>query len=160
MPAPLTYATALPYLLGLGVRFEPIGRSELTYTGDASAQAKYPLLLVEGDAPGSELFDTARPTGVETFTVAVQVLTQDEDTRTATTADLLALTNTWADQLTQQLRDERQQQLVSVNKLPLAGVAGGALATGWRVELTLKVVKDFNRNATRDLFAPEPTASI
>ena len=150
VPAPLTYATAFAYLLGLGKRFEPIGRSELTYTGEASEAAKYPLLLVEGDAPGSELFDGARPTGVETFTLAVQVLTQGPDP-----AALLALTNGWADALTEQVRHERRQQLVGINKLPIVGVGGGALATGWRVELTLKLTKDIDREATQTLFAAE-----
>ena len=155
VPAPLTYASAFAYLLGLGVRFSLIGRSELTYTGEASEAAKYPLLLVEGDAPGSELFDAVRPTGVETFTVAVQVLTTPTDNRAPHMAEVLALTNGWADALTEQLRHERRQQLVGVNKLPIVGVGGGALATGWRLELTLKLVKDLDRAATEILFTPE-----
>lgn len=160
MPAPLTYDNCLAYLLGLGERFSLIGRSELTYTGEASEGAKYPLLLVEGDAPGSEVFDAARPTGVETFTVAVQVLTTDPDTRAHTTRALLAQTNAWADSLTEQLRQERQGQLAQVSKLPIPAAAGGALATGWRLELTLRIVKGLNRQTNRDLFSPEPTNTI
>jgi hypothetical protein len=152
---PLTYDTALDYLEKLGKRFTLIGRSELTYTGEASADSKYPLLLVEGDAPGSEIFDTSRPTGVETFTVSVQVLNQSADNKAATTRKLLAQTNAWADQLTEQLRQERPQQLVNVNKLPLPGQAGGSLATGWRLELTLKIAKEVDRATNKDLFTPE-----
>jgi hypothetical protein len=155
MRAPLTYDTALDYLESLGKRFSLIGRAELTYTGEASAEAKYPLLLIEGDAPGSEIFDVSRPTGVETFTVAVQVLNQSTDNRTLTTRALLVQTNAWADGLTEQLRQERPGQLVNVNKLPLPGAAGGSLATGWRVELTLKIVKQVDRSTNSTLFTPE-----
>lgn len=155
MSAPLTYANVFAYLLDLGVRFSLIGRSELTYSGEAVAADGYPLLLVEGDAPGSEVFDASRPTGVESFTVAVQVLTQQPDPKPADLQVLLVATNAWADSLTEQLRTERPQQLLSINKLPLPGQAGTDLACGWRLELTLKIVKDINRTTNRALFAPE-----
>jgi hypothetical protein len=155
MPAPLTYATVFAYLLDLGVRFSLIGRSELTYSGEAVAAQGYPLLLVEGDAGGSEIFDANRPTGVESFTVAVQVLTQQADPKPADLEALLATTNAWADSLTEQLRHERPQQLLGVNKLALPGQAGSDLACGWRLELTIKLVKGIDRTTNRALFAPE-----
>jgi hypothetical protein len=156
MSAPLTYSSAFAYLLGLGERFEPIGRSELTLTGEPSGLLSYPLLLIEADPLGSEMVGAGgMPTGLESFTIAVQVL----DNRERPTQDgLLAMleqTNRWADQLTQQLRDERGGQLESVSKLPLPGQAGTDLACGWRVELRLKIAKEVNRQTNRDLFAPE-----
>ncbi|RZK55440.1 MAG: hypothetical protein EOO59_10585 [Hymenobacter sp.] len=156
MPAPLTYATAFDYLLSLGRRFSLIGRAELTFTGEASAAAKYPLLLIEADPQGSETIGNGGvPTGADTFTIAVQVLTQQPDPTPADLQAMLVQTNGWADSLTQQLRDERPQQLAGVNKLSIPGTAGTALACGWRVELQLKIVKDLNRTTNRDLFAPE-----
>jgi hypothetical protein len=147
---PLTYATCLPYLLGLGVRFSEIGRSELTLTGQASDKARYPLLLVE-----AEMFGNETTPGSDTFTVAVQVLTKPERFDEAQVLALLDQTNTWVDCLTQQLRDERGGQLASVSKLPLPGQAGADMAIGWRVELQLKLAKGIDRNANKDLFTPE-----
>lgn len=155
MPAPLTYANVFDYLLDLGVRFSLIGRSELTFTGEAVAAEGYPLLLVEGDPQGSEIIDNGRPVGADTFTIAVQVLAFQADPKPADLQELLRQTNAWADSLAEQLRHERPQQLWAVSKLALPGQAGSNLACGWRVELTLKVVKDINRTTNRDLFAPE-----
>ena len=155
MAPPLTYETAFDYLLALGLHFSPIGRSELTFTGEASAEAKYPLLLIEADSQGSELIgEGQRPTGQDSFTIAVQVLTQPGPAANTPHA-MLALTNTWADSLCEQLRLERPGQLAGVNKLSLPGIAGTALAYGWRVELQLKVAKNIDRTANRDLFTPE-----
>ena len=153
----LTYATIFPYLLGLGQRFVSIGRAEFTLDGQALAAEGYPLLLIEADAQGSELIgDRGRPTGQDTFTVAVQVLDHRGNPTEADLLAMLAATNTWADQLTQQLRDERPGQLGTVNKLALPGQAGTDLATGWRLELTLKVEKDLDRTTNAGLFAPLP----
>jgi hypothetical protein len=159
MPAAplLTFATVLPYLVGLGQRFSEIGRAELTLTGAASGELPYPLLLVEGDPMGNEIIDPSRPTGVETFTVAVQVLTQHPRPTPAELQGLLIQTNGWADSLTEQLRSERGGQLMGVSKLPLPGEAGADLACGWRVELQFKLAKSINRNTNAALFTPETT---
>jgi hypothetical protein len=155
MSAPLTYANAFDYLLGLGRRFSLIGRAELTFTGEAVAAEGYPLLLVEGDPQGSELIDAGRPVGSDSFTIAVQVLLQQADPNAADLAHMLQQANAWADSLTEQLRYERPQQLWGVNKLALPGQAGSDLACGYRVELTLKLVKEIDRTTNRDLFATE-----
>jgi hypothetical protein len=157
MPASalLTYATALPYLVGLGLRFSLIGRAELTLTGEPSASAEYPLLLVEADPQGSEVIDPSRPTGVDTFTFAVQVLDKRENPSADDLLAMLTQANGWTDQLTEQLRHERPGQLVGVNKLPLPGQAGSALACGQRVELQLKLAKGIDRTTNRDLFTKE-----
>ncbi|MGI4834642.1 MAG: hypothetical protein ACRYFK_14395 [Janthinobacterium lividum] len=150
----LTYATALDYLLSLGVRFSLIGRSALTFSGEAPAGQAYPVLLVEGDAQGNESQQTP---GLDVFTAAVQVLAMPASSE-PTTEQLQALlveTNTWVDMLSEQLRQERSGQLAGVNKLCLPGIAGGAMACGWRVELQLKLAKQLNRTTNGALFAPE-----
>ena len=156
MPAPLTYASAFAYLFGLGERFEPIGRSELTLTGESGGLLPYPLLLIEADPLGSELVAAGgMPTGVESFTISMQVLDQRERPTQDALLAMLEETNRWANQLTQQLRDERPGQLESVSKLPLPGQAGTDLACGWRLELRLKIAKEVNRQTNCDLFTPE-----
>jgi hypothetical protein len=156
MPASLlTYATAFPYLVGLGQRFSLIGRAELTLTGEASGELGYPLLLIEADPSGNEIIDPTRPTGLDTFTIAVQVLTQAPNPTQADLVLMLEQTNGWVDNLTEQLRKERGGQLAGVNKLSLPGQAGTDLACGWRVELQLKLAKDINRNTNAGLFTPE-----
>lgn len=156
MPAPLTYETAFDYLLGLARRFSPIGRGELTFTGEAPESAKYPLVLVEADPQGSEIIGNGGvPTGLDSFTIAVQVLTQHESPKPTDLAAMLAQTNKWVDSLAEQLRTERPQQLAGLSRLALPGQAGSALACGWRVELTLKLAKAIDRNANKDLFTPE-----
>lgn len=156
MSGPLTYESAFDYLLGLGLRFSPIGRSELTFSGEPAEGAEYPLVLVEADPQGSELIgEGQRPTGQDSFTIAVQVLTQAKSTATADLHAAQVQTNSWVDSLCEQLRHERPQQLAGVGRLALPGVAGSALACGWRVELQLKVVKNIDRDATRALFTPE-----
>lgn len=150
----LTYATALDYLLALGVRFQPIGRSELTFTGEATQGQPYPLLLVEGDAQGNESPQTP---GLDVFTIAVQVLTQasTDSPLPEELQELLRQTNAWVDCLTEQVRQERSGQLAGVSKLCLPGQAGSDLACGWRVELQLKLAKELNRTTNASLFAPE-----
>jgi hypothetical protein len=156
MPAPLlTYATVLPYLVGLGQRFSLIGHAELTLTGEASGELGYPLLLVEADPSGNEIIDPSRPTGLDTFTIAVQVLTQHPSPTQADLVLMLEQTNGWADNLTEQLRKERGSQLAAVSKLSLPGQAGSDLACGWRVELQFKLAKSINRNTNADLFTSE-----
>jgi hypothetical protein len=156
MPAPLTYESAFNYLLGLGRRFLPIGRSELTFTGEAAEGTTYPLLLVEADPQGAELIGNGgTPSGLDSFTIAVQVLMQQESPKPADLQAMLVQTNKWADSLAEQLRAERPGQLAGMNKLSLPGVAGSALACGWRVELQLKVAKDIDRTINRDLFTKE-----
>jgi hypothetical protein len=158
MPAPLlTYATAFPYLVGLGQRFSLIGRAELTLTGEVSGELGYPLLLIEADPSGNEIIDPSRSTGLDTFTIAVQVLTQAPSPTQADLLLMLEQTNDWADNLTEQLRKERGGQLANINKLPLPGQAGTDLACGWRVELQFKLAKAINRNTNATLFEAETT---
>lgn len=152
----LTYATTLAYLLRLGERFQPIGRSELSYEGLVQAAEGYPLLVVEGEVQGQDIYREATPTGVESLTFAVQVLTQPSGRQPepAGLSDLLAQTKEWAEALTEQVRREQPGQLVGVNKVALPGSAGSDLATGWRVELTLKLQNPIDRAASAALFDP------
>ena len=150
MPVPTTPFTAqLAYLLGLGTRHLEIGRAELTSDGQASGNTRYPLVLVEADVQGSET-----NAGLDTLTFAIQVLDMPERIDPRTGPDLLGTTKTWADELTQQLRDEQPGALAGVNYLALPGQAGSDLATGWRMELQLKVPKQIDRNANAAKFAP------
>jgi len=154
----LTYATTFDYLLRLGERFTPIGRSELSYEGLFNAADGYPLLVVEGEVQGQDVYRDTTPTGVESLTYAVQVLTQPAAGRApqpAGQAELLAQTKEWAEALAEQLRREHPGCLVGVNKLALPGTAGTALATGWRVELTLKLQNPIDRTASAALFTPQ-----
>lgn len=153
----LTYATTFDYLLRLGERFHLIGRSELSYEGLVKAAGGYPLLVVEGEVQSQDVYRDATPSGVESITYAVQVLTQPEAGRQpdpAGVAGLLALTKEWAEALCEQLRREHPGCLAGVNKVALPAVAGGALATGWRVELTLKLQNPLDRVASAALFDP------
>ena len=151
---PLTYATAHEYLLQLGRRFAPIGRAQLSYDG-LLVDAEYPLLVVEGDSQGSDVLrEGSQPTGVESFTVAVQVLTMPERADATLLPAMLAETKGWAEALNEQLRQEHAGCLLNVGWLALPGVAGTDLATGWRVELTLKLRKDIDRTVSAALFTP------
>ena len=156
MSGPLTYESAFAYLLSLGERFTPIGRSALTFSGEPPEGSEYALVLVEADPQGSEIIgEGQRPTGQDSFTIAVQVLTQAASTAVLDLHAAQVLTNSWVDMLCEQLRKERPGQLVGANRLALPGVAGSALACGWRVELQLKLVKDIDRAAIAALFTPQ-----
>jgi len=151
----LTYATTFDYLQHLGQRFQPIGRAELSYEGLVTATDGYPLLVVEGEVQGQDIYRDATPSGVESFTYAIQVLTLPERAPGPTElAELLVQTKGWADALCEMLRHEHSGCLVGVNKVALPNSAGGNLATGWRVELTLKLQNPIDRGAALALFDP------
>lgn len=149
MPTPSPFAAQLDYLVALGRRHLAIGRAELTRDGQASGTLTYPLVLVEADVQGSETTQA-----LDTLTFAIQVLDKPDRLGAEPLPDLLGRTKAWADELTQQLRDELPGRLASVNYLALPGEAGADLATGWRVELSLKVPKDLDRSLTASRFAP------
>ena len=149
MPASSPITDTLAYLLGLGTRHEAFMRAEYTATGQSSGAGKYPLLLVELEAQGPET-----NAGLDTLTFAIQVLDKPARINVAEVPELLGSTKVWADEITQQLRDEHPGLLASVNYLALPGQAGTDLATGWRLELALKVGKDLDRSTNAAKFAP------
>lgn len=150
-----TYRQMLDYLLRLGQRHLAITRAEYTLTGEPSENAIYPLVLVEIDTQATELIRPDNtPTGLDAYTFAIQVLDTPARADTDIVPDLLASTGDWASQLTEQLRQELPGQLTGVNRLALPGVAGTDLATGWRLELQVKLAKTINRTTNGSLFAP------
>jgi hypothetical protein len=143
------YTALLAFLVALGQRHLATGRAELTATGEASGALEYPLWLVEIDSQGSETTP-----GLDTLTAAVQVLDKPGRIGEEPADVLLGRTKAWADEYTQQFRDERPGELAGVNYLALPGDVGADLAAGWRLELSVKLPKDLDRNANAARFAP------
>ena len=146
-----SYSQLLDYLASLGTRHAEIGRAEITYDGQGSGKTAYPLVLVEGDALRDELTP-----GLDRYSLAIQVLTQSARQGQETPAVLLARCAVWVDEILQQLRDEMPGALDGQpSAVAFVGNAGSDLATGWRVELRLKLPKPaLNRQTNAAKFRP------
>ncbi|HEX8658451.1 MAG TPA: hypothetical protein VF690_12985 [Hymenobacter sp.] len=150
----MTFSALLDALASLGSRHRQIGRAALTGTGEAPANSEYPLLLVEADPLCEEL-----TVNLDSYSFALQVLDRERDAQgdyragAEDVAVVLTRTKEWADELLQQLRDEHPGWVDGKPSfLGLPQSAGTDLATGWRLELRLKVPRDFNRNANAAKF--------
>ncbi|MDO7849002.1 hypothetical protein Q5H92_21740 [Hymenobacter sp. M29] len=157
----MTFAALLDTLASFGRRHRQIGRAALTGTGEAPANSVYPLLLVEADplCEGMTL-------GIDSYSIALQVLDRERDQYGEFRADaedvpaMLTRTKDWADQIIQQLRDENPGWIDgNPSFLGLPQCAGTDLATGWRIEMRLKVPRELNRVTNAAFFdaaAPAP----
>lgn len=152
----MTFAAFLDLLASYGKRHRLIGRAHLTGTGEAPAGSTYPLLLVEADPLCEEL-----TLGLDTYSVAIQVLDRERDASSEWRADaedvatVLTRTKEWGDNIIQQLRDENPGWIEGKPSfLGLPQCAGTDLATGWRIEMRLKVPRELNRLTNAALFDP------
>lgn len=152
----MTFAAFMKILADLGRRHRDIGRGMLTGTGEAPANSTYPLLLVEADPLADEMTPQ-----LDSFAMALQVLDRPRDEHgeyragAEEVADMLTRTKDWADQILQQLRDERPGWVEGKPSfLALPECAGSDLATGWRIEFRLKVPRALNRAANSAHFLP------